>query len=328
MMLLGAIVCGFLLDLALGDPHGWPHPIIVIGKLIGALEKKVRILCGTDPKKLLKGGFCLAAIVCGLSLAVPYGILKAAGLVSPWLRFALETIMCYQVFCTRSLRDESMKVYEALAAGDLSLGRTMLSRIVGRDTAELSEEEVVKGAVETIAENTADGILAPMLYMFIGGAPLAFLYKGINTMDSMIGYKDEKFLYIGRCAAKLDDAANFIPARVCAFFMLAGSFYAGLDVQSAWRIFRRDRYHHLSPNSGQTESVAAGALHLRLGGDHYYFGRLVHKETIGDELRTAVPEHIKQMNRLMYVTVVIAMLTFSLVRLLYVFSPIGAMGLH
>ena len=256
MMLLGAIVCGFLLDLVIGDPHGWPHPIIAIGNLISKLEKKVRAVSGTDPAKLLRGGFVLVVVVCVLSFSIPFLILSVAGQVDIWLRFVLETVMCYQIFCTRSLKDESMKVYDALEAGDLPLGRKMLSWIVGRDTAELSEEEVIKGAVETVAENTADGILAPMLYMFIGGAPLAFLYKGINTMDSMIGYKDEKFLYIGRYAAKLDDIANFLPARITAFCMMAASFFIGLDTKSAWRIFWRDRFHHLSPNSAQTESVA------------------------------------------------------------------------
>jgi adenosylcobinamide-phosphate synthase len=153
--------------------------------------------------------------------------------------------------------------------------------------------------------------------MFIGGAPLAFLYKGINTMDSMIGYRDEKFLYIGRYAAKLDDIANFIPARVCAFCMMAASFFIGLDTKSAWKIFWRDRYHHLSPNSAQTESVAAGALHLMLGGDHYYFGKLVHKETIGDDIQKAAPVHIKQMNLLMYFTSITGLLMFSLFRTTY-----------
>ncbi|MDY6087774.1 MAG: adenosylcobinamide-phosphate synthase CbiB [Succiniclasticum sp.] len=312
MMLLGAIVCGFLLDLVIGDPHGWPHPIILIGKLIARLEKQVRTVSGEEPERLLRGGLLLVIVVCFFSFTVPYGILFVADQIHPWLRFALETIMCYQIFCTRSLRDESMKVYDALEAGNLPLGRKMLSWIVGRDTAELAEEEVVKGAVETIAENTADGILAPMFYMFIGGAPLAFLYKGINTMDSMIGYKDEKFLYLGRYAAKLDDIANFLPARICAFYMLAASFFTGLDVQGAWRIFQRDRYRHLSPNSGQTEAVAAGALQLMLGGDHYYFGKLVHKETIGDDVQAASSQHIKRMNLLMYFTSIIGILGFSL----------------
>ena len=319
MMLLGAIVCGFLLDLAIGDPHGWPHPIILTGKLIARLETLVRKVSGEEPGRLLRGGFFLVLVVCFLSFAVPYALLFTAEWVHPWLRFALETVMCYQIFCTRCLRDESMKVYDALEAEDLPLGRKMLSWIVGRDTAALSEEEVVKGAVETIAENTADGILAPMFYMFLGGAPLAFLYKGINTMDSMIGYKDEKFLYIGRYAAKLDDIANFIPARICAFCMMAASFFTGLDVQGAWQIFWRDRYHHLSPNSGQTEAVAAGALRLRLGGDHYYFGKLVHKETIGDDLQMASSRHIKRMNLLMYFTSIIGLLSFSLFYSLHLF---------
>lgn len=319
MMLLGAVVCGFLLDLLIGDPHGWPHPIILIGKLIARLETCVRKVCGTNPDSLLRGGLFLVVTVCFLSFFIPYSILFAAGQFHPWFRFALETIMCYQIFCTRSLRDESMKVYDALEAGDLPLGRKMLSWIVGRDTAELSEEEVIKGAVETVAENTADGILAPMFYMFIGGAPLAFLYKGINTMDSMIGYKDEKFLYIGRYAAQLDDIANFIPARICAFYMMAASFFTGLDAQGAWRIFWRDRYHHLSPNSGQTEAVAAGALQLLLGGDHYYFGKLVHKATIGDNVQAPSSQHIKRMNLLMYFTSIIGISGFSLLYSLYLF---------
>ena len=320
MMLLGSILGGFVLDLLIGDPHGWPHPVCLIGNLIAWLEKRVRAAAGENPRRLLAGGALLVLIVCFLSFTVPYVILAAAERVHPWLRFALETILCYQIFCTRSLRDESMKVYDALERKDLPLGRQMLSWIVGRDTQELSEEEVVKGAVETVAENTADGILAPMLYMFLGGAPLAFLYKGINTMDSMIAYRDPKYLYIGRVAAYLDDAANFIPARLCAFCMMAASFFTGLDVRRAWRTFWRDRYHHLSPNSAQTESVAAGALHLRLGGDHNYFGKLVHKETIGDNLMPAEARHIKQMNVLMYFTAITGLTIFSLLRALWFFE--------
>lgn len=314
MMLLGSIICGYILDLAIGDPQGWPHPIILIGKLIGWLEKKVRSICGTDPACLRWGGRVLVLIVCLCSFLVPYGILYGAEQINVWFRFALESLMCYYVFCTRCLRDESMKVYDALVADDLPLARKMLSWIVGRDTQELSAEEVTKGAVETVAENTADGILAPMFYMFIGGAPLAFLYKGINTMDSMIGYKDEKYLHIGRCAALLDDVVNYIPARICAFCMLAGSFFANLDTARAWKVFKRDRHHHLSPNSAMTESVAAGALQLQLGGDHYYFGKLVHKETIGDNIHPACAEHIRQMNILMYFTSLTGLIGFSLVR--------------
>ena len=250
MMLLGSIFCGFLLDLVIGDPHSWPHPICLIGNLIAWLEKRVRAAAGENPKGLLFGGAVLVLIVCFLSYAVPWVILAVAGRIHPWLRFVLETIMCYQIFCTRSLRDESMKVYDALKRNDLPLGRKMLSWIVGRDTQDLSEEEVAKAAVETVAENTADGILAPMLYMFLGGAPLAFLYKGINTMDSMIAYRDPKYLYIGRVAARLDDVANFIPARLCAFCMMAASFFTGLDVRRAWKTFWRHRHHPLSTKPG------------------------------------------------------------------------------
>lgn len=319
MMLLGSIVCGFALDLLIGDPQGWPHPICWIGNLIGALEKLVRKIAGNNERALLLGGFILVAVVCVLCLFIPFWLLYQAGLINPWLRFALETLMCYQIFATKCLKDESNKVCVALAQGDLPLGRKMLSYIVGRDTMELSESEVAKGAIETVAENASDGIIAPMFYMFVGGAPLAFLYKGINTMDSMIGYKDAKFLYLGRCAAKLDDLANFVPARLSAFFMMAAAYFANLDAAAAWKIFKRDRYNHLSPNSAMTESVAAGALHLQLGGDHYYFGKLVHKKTIGDNIKPVEPGDIKQMNLLMYFTAYVGLLSFALVKLILMY---------
>lgn len=199
----------------------------------------------------------MVVIVLVITFAVPYAVLALAESVSPWLRFALETIMCYQIFATKCLRDESMKVYTALAGGDLADARVKLSWIVGRDTQNLDAAEVTKGAVETVAENTADGIIAPMLYMFIGGAPLAFLYKGINTMDSMVGYKNDKFIYFGRCAAKLDDLANLIPARITGLVMIVASYFLNLNARGAWKIFWRDRYNHLSPNSAMTESVTA-----------------------------------------------------------------------
>ena len=223
--------------------------------------------------------------------------------------------MFYQIFATKCLRDGSMKVYTALHNNDLEDARVKLSWIVGRDTKELTAEEVTKGAVETVAENTADGIIAPMFYMFIGGAPLAFLYKGINTMDSMVGYKNDKFLYFGRCAAKLDDVANFIPARITGILMILASYFLNMNAAGAWKIFWRDRYNHLSPNSAMTESVTAGALNIQLGGDHYYFGKLVHKDTIGDNIRPVVAEDIVAVNNLLYMTAVISLLLFSLVYL-------------
>ena len=315
MMTLGAIVAGFILDLIFGDPHWLPHPICLIGNLIGFLEKNLRRLLAPGKTALLLGGALMVVIVISLSYVVPYAVLMLAEQVSPWLRFALETIMFYQIFATKCLRDESMKVYTALHNNDLEDARVKLSWIVGRDTKELTTEEVTKGAVETVAENTADGIIAPMFYMFIGGAPLAFLYKGINTMDSMVGYKNDKFLYFGRCAAKLDDVANFIPARITGILMILASYFLNMNAAGAWKIFWRDRYNHLSPNSAMTESVTAGALNIQLGGDHYYFGKLVHKDTIGDDIRPVVAEDIVAVNNLLYMTAVISLLLFSLVYL-------------
>ena len=315
MMTLGAIVAGFILDLIFGDPHWLPHPICLIGNLIGFLEKNLRRLLAPGKTALLLGGALMVVIVLSLSYVVPYAVLMLAEQVNPWLRFALETVMFYQIFATKCLRDESMKVYTALHNNDLEDARVKLSWIVGRDTKELTAEEVTKGAVETVAENTADGIIAPMIYMFIGGAPLAFLYKGINTMDSMVGYKNDKFLYFGRCAAKLDDVANFIPARITGILMILASYFLNMNAAGAWKIFWRDRYNHLSPNSAMTESVTAGALNIQLGGDHYYFGKLVHKDTIGDNIRPVVAEDIVAVNNLLYMTAVISLLLFSLVYL-------------
>jgi len=315
MMTLAAIVAGFILDLLFGDPHWLPHPICLIGNLIGFLEKNLRRLLAPGKTALLIGGALMVVIVLVITFAVPYAVLALAESVSPWLRFALETVMCYQIFATKCLRDESMKVYTALHSGDLADARVKLSWIVGRDTQNLDAAEVTKGAVETVAENTADGIVAPMLYMFIGGAPLAFLYKGINTMDSMVGYKNDKFIYFGRCAAKLDDLANLIPARITGLVMIVASYFLNLNARGAWKIFWRDRYNHLSPNSAMTESVTAGALDIQLGGDHFYFGKLVHKDTIGDDIRPVRPDDIIAANNLLYMTAVISLLLFSLVYL-------------
>ena len=315
MLHLAAIIAGFILDLMFGDPHWLPHPICLIGNLIGFIERNLRPRLEPNKGALLLGGALMVIIVLVISFVVPMAILLAAGMVSPWLAFALETLMCYQIFATKCLRDESMKVYTALHNHDLADARVKLSWIVGRDTQNLDEEEITKGAVETVAENTADGIIAPMFYMFLGGVPLAFLYKGINTMDSMVGYKNDKFLYFGRCAAKLDDLANLLPARITGLVMIGAAFVLGLDGKNAWKIFWRDRYNHLSPNSAMTESVTAGALNIQLGGDHFYFGKLVHKDTIGDDIRPVCPEDIVRTNRLLYMTAVLCLVLFSSVYL-------------
>lgn len=314
-----AIVTGFILDLILGDPHSLPHPICLIGNFISFLERNLRKILGFSNNGLLFGGGVMVFLVISTCFAVPYALLYLTGLVNPWLAFGLETLMFYQIFATKCLRDESMKVFYALQEGDLEKARLMLSWIVGRDTKNLTEAEVTKGAVETIAENTADGIIAPMFYMFLGGAPLAFLYKGINTMDSMVGYKNEKYLYFGRCAAKLDDVANFIPARITGLLMIAAAYFLNLDAERAWKIFRRDRYNHLSPNSAMTESVAAGALNIQLGGGHFYFGKWVHKDTIGDDIRPVKAEDIVATNNLLYMTAILSLILFTLIYLLRIF---------
>ena len=257
MVLLTAIILGFILDFIFGDPRWLPHPICFIGKLISITEKAVRRFCGEKPEGLLMGGFVMVVIVLTVTFAVPYFILTLAEMYSPVLAFAVETFMFYQIFAMRSLKEASLQVYDALKSGDLQEARKKLSWIVGRDTAELTDEEVAKAAVETVAENTSDGVIAPLFFMFIGGAPLAFLYKAINTMDSMVGYKNDKYLYFGRCAAKLDDVANFIPARISGLLMVAAAYFLNMDASGSWRIFKRDRRHHLSPNSAMTESALA-----------------------------------------------------------------------
>ena len=322
MLTLAAITIGFILDLIIGDPHSLPHPICLIGNLISFLEKGLRKIFGASERGLLCGGVVLVLLVTSICFVVPFAILKLAGMVSPWLAFAVETIMFYQIFATKCLRDESMKVFYALQKGDLDEARLMLSWIVGRDTKNLTEAEVTKGAVETIAENTADGIIAPMLYMFLGGAPLAFLYKGINTMDSMVGYKNDKYLYFGRGAAKLDDVANFIPARITGLVMVAAAYFLNLDAKQAWKTFCRDRYNHLSPNSAMTESVAAGALNIQLGGGHFYFGKWVHKDTIGDDIRPVKADDIVATNNLLYMTAVLSLILFALIYLLRIFPVV------
>lgn len=303
-----ALTIGFFLDLLLGDPLWLPHPIVLIGRLIAALEGRLRPLCKEDKVALLYSGGLLAATVCLLSFALPWLLLYGAGLVHPYLALALESFMCYQILAMKSLRGAAQAVAAALRSGSLAEAREKVGYIVGRDTRELEREEIIKATVETVAENTSDAVVAPLFYMFLGGAPLAFLYKGINTMDSMVGYRTAKYLYFGRCPARLDDVANLLPARLSGLLLILAAFLCGLDGAGAWRIFWRDRYNHLSPNSAMTESAVAGALGIRLGGDHYYFGQLIPKATIGEERRQPCVEDIEAANRLLYVTSFLALL--------------------
>ena len=311
---LFALLIGFGIDLLVGDPHSIPHPVVGIGKLISFLEKGLRRLFPkTDGGEIAAGGvlWVLVAVIC---TALPAGILFLCHRISPWLRLVTESIMCWQILATKSLKDESMKVYMALESGDLEESRHAVSMIVGRDTARLDDAGVTRAAVETVAENTSDGVVAPMLFLALGGAPLGFFYKAVNTMDSMLGYVEPPYKNIGLIPAKMDDAANFLPSRLSALLMLAAGFLLGLDGKNGWRIFRRDRFNHASPNSAQTESVCAGLLGVRLAGDAWYHGVLHQKKYIGDDTRDITHRDILLACRLLYLTAFLTLLLCTLVK--------------
>ena len=306
LMSLAACAAGLLLDLLFGDPVWLYHPVRLIGNWISWAERQLRKVCGSH---LMAAGGVLWVMTALMAFLIPFALLALAGWLHPALRFLLETFWCFQILAARSLSSESRKVYEKLKESDLPGARRAVSMIVGRDTEKLTEEGVTKAAVETVAENTSDGVTAPLIYMMIGGAPLGFLYKAVNTMDSMLGYKNDRYLYLGRIPAKMDDIFNYIPARITGLLMTAAAFLTGLDGKNAWKIYRRDRRKHASPNAAQTESVCAGALGVQLAGDAVYFGKVYKKEFIGDALRRIEPEDIQRTGRLMYAA---ELLTFLL----------------
>lgn len=309
-----ALLLGFGLDLALGDPHSIPHPVIFIGRLISALEKVFRKAFPKTVRGENLAGLCIWLCVVTLSTALPAGILALCHWVSPWLRLGVESIMCWQILATKSLKDESMKVHAALETGDIAASRYAVSMIVGRDTANLDDAAVTRAAVETVAENTSDGIVAPMLFLALGGAPLGFFYKAANTMDSMLGYVEPPYKNVGLVPAKADDVLNFLPARISALLMLLAGAVLGMDVKNGWRIFCRDRYNHASPNSAQTESVCAGLLGLRLAGDAVYHGVLHRKKYIGDAIREIEHADIPRACRLLYVTALLSLVLCCLAK--------------
>lgn len=305
MISLAACMAGFALDFIFGDPAWIYHPVRMIGKGIELGERILRRICGE--KHLTAAGGVLWLMTAGLSFLFPLGLLFLAYRIHPGLGFALEAFWCFQILAARSLCRESGKVYDRLQENDLPGARRAVSMIVGRDTESLTEEGVTKAAVETVAENTSDGVTAPLIYLMIGGAPLGFLYKAVNTMDSMLGYKNDRYLYFGRVPAGMDDIFNYIPARLTALLMIAAAYLTGLDGKNAWKIYRRDRKKHASPNAAQTESVCAGALRVQLAGDAVYFGKLYKKEFIGDSLRPIEPQDIRRTQRLMYVTALLVL---------------------
>lgn len=313
-----ALMIGFCMDLLMGDPHGFPHPVVGIGKLISILEKVLRRIFPKNRRGEIGAGAVLWILVVVICTVIPAGILSLCQQVSPWLRLAVESVMCWQILAAKSLKDEAMKVHEALETGDIEKSRYAVSMIVGRDTARLDHAGVVRAAVETVAENTSDGVVAPMLFLALGGGPLGFFYKAVNTMDSMLGYVEPPYKNIGLVPAKMDDAANFLPSRLSALLMIAAGFLLGLDGKNGWRIFRRDRYNHASPNSAQTESVCAGLLGVRLAGDAWYHGVLHKKKYIGDACREIDRRDIPLTCRLLYLTAFLAFFLCVLGKLLLI----------
>ena len=318
MLICGAVLGGFVLDALFGDPAWLPHPVVLMGQCISRLEKRLRAALPKTPKGELAGGAVVAAVLPLGTLAVTGLACRAATALHPVLGLALQMFWCGQALAAKGLVQESVNVYKELQKGNLPAARKAVARIVGRDTQNLTADGVTKAAVETVAENASDGVIAPLLYMLIGGAPLALTYKAINTMDSMLGYKNEKYLYFGRCAAKLDDLANYLPSRLAALLWVAAAALTGNSARGAWRIWRRDRRNHASPNSAQTESACAGALGVQLAGPAYYFGEYYDKPTIGDPLRKVESQDILRADRMMYAESVLALLLGLALRLIFV----------
>lgn len=300
MLICWAVLGGFVLDAIFGDPAWLPHPVVLMGKAITALEKRLRAQFPQTPQGELCGGVVLAAILPVGTFLITALVCRLAAALHPLAGLAVQMFWCAQALAAKGLAQESRNVYKELQKQDLPAARKAVARIVGRDTQNLTAEGVTKAAVETVAENASDGVIAPLLYMLLGGAPLALCYKAVNTMDSMVGYKNERYLYFGRAAAKLDDAANYLPARMAALLLAGAAALTGQDARGALRIWRRDRRSHASPNSAQTEAVMAGALGVQLAGPASYFGKLYEKPTIGDALRPVEPGDILRANRMLY----------------------------
>ena len=308
-MNLLSIYTGYALDLIIGDPYSFPHPVRYIGKLISIVEKQIRKITSSD-KGLKIAGFFLWFIVVVTTFGITTLILQLFKF-NKVIYFIVNTILIYTTLATKCLKDESVKIYKVLKTGDLEKSRIQLSYIVGRDTTNLNEKEIVRATVETVAENTVDGIIAPLFYGFIGGAPLAMAYKAVNTLDSTVGYKNDKYYYLGFASAKIDDIANYIPARLGVVLLSLGSLFAGFNFKNALKIGIRDRKNHKSPNCAFSEGAVAGALGIQLGGTNVYFGKEVYKPTIGDKTREIEIEDIVRTNKIMYSSSIISIIIFT-----------------
>ncbi len=317
MILTFVIIIAFIIDYFLGDPKYIYHPVVLIGKLISLCEKCLERIFPNSNRGRYIAGAMLTIIVSMSSFAVPFIVIYFATKISVWLGIFIELFWCWQIFAANSLKKAAIGVYEAVKKEDIAQARSRLAMIVGRDTDELDFEQIVKATVETVAENTSDGIIAPMLFMMIGGAPLSFFYKSVNTLDSMVGYRNEKYMYFGRVSAKFDDLLNFIPARITGIFMILSSPLIGLNARESFRIFKRDRKKHKSPNSANPEAACAGALEIQLGGNASYFGKTIAKDTIGDPKKTISAQDIIRSNSLMYASSIMSMVFFAIIRILF-----------
>ncbi|MBQ9441963.1 MAG: cobalamin biosynthesis protein CobD [Selenomonadaceae bacterium] len=298
-------VAAFLFDALIGDPRSKFHPVVLIGNLISFLEKIFRRDSDGYIKKICKGG-----ILVSLVLAISYGagvlILILATLTkSLTVKIFVEAIVLSFMISPRSLAEAGRELYYLLTVGNLAQARYKVGWIVGRDTNYLNEAEIVRATVETVSENTVDGIISPLFYFAVGGLPLAVAYRAVNTMDSMLGYKNEKYLYFGRVAARLDDVANFIPARITAILFIAAALVLNLDYKNAFDMMKRDAHKHPSPNGGYAEATVAGALNIQLGGINSYFGVPHFRAYMGDPNEFLEPVHILGAIRLMYTATII-----------------------
>lgn len=316
-MTLTAWLAAFLLDSLLGDPPHWPHPVRWIGKLIDALQLLVRRVCHSE-RALKLGGAALWLVVVGTVWLFSWSLLWLMDSLHPWLGWLAEVWLIYTLLAGRCLAEAAMEVYRALHSAGLEESRRKLSWIVGRDTSQLEEPQITCAVVETVAENSVDGVIAPLFFLMIGGAPLAMAYKAVNTLDSMVGYKTPKYRAIGYFSARMDDFANWIPARLSWLLLSGAAWLTGLDYRQALRIGWRDRYQHSSPNSAWSEATVAGALGIQLGGPNHYFGQLVEKPWIGEKRREAALADIPHSTRLMTTASLLALLLFASVRLLWV----------
>lgn len=311
-----AVIAAVLLDRVFGDPYSIPHPVRYIGKLIAFFDEKLRVPCNKDAKKERMAGLLLVVIVIAVTEGIVYVFLLFAYRINTVIGVALESFWCYQLLAARCLQLESKKVFDALIANDTEKAREAVSMIVGRDTERLDGTGITKAAVETVAENTSDGVIAPLLFMMLFGTLGGFFYKTVNTMDSMVGYKNDNYRYFGTAAAKLDDVCNYIPSRLSALLMIVTAAISGYDAKNAYKIWRRDRRKHASPNSAQTESACAGALNIRLAGEAWYFGVKHEKPYIGDDIRKVEAEDICRSWKLMYGSEYILLLLYMITKLL------------